>query len=97
MIYSRDKIVAPQASITAPNVFGAIRGLETLSQLVRYENGAYTIKQAQITDKPRFSWRGLLLDSSRHWLPVQTILETLDAMSYSKMNTFHWHIVDGQR
>lgn len=52
------------------------------------------IKRQIIEDKPRLPHRGLLLDTSRHFLPVKDILLTLDAMSYNKLNVFHWHIVD---
>lgn len=56
----------------------------------------FVIRRTSITDYPKFSYRGFLLDTSRHYIPVQLILETLDAMAYSKLNVFHWHIVDDQ-
>jgi hexosaminidase len=84
------------ASLQANTVFGALRGLETFSQLIITNATGYYINETSINDYPRFQWRGLLIDSSRHWLPVDTILETISAMAYSKLNTLHWHIVDGQ-
>eukprot|EP01127_Copromyxa_protea_P002197 TRINITY_DN1208_c0_g1_i2.p1 TRINITY_DN1208_c0_g1~~TRINITY_DN1208_c0_g1_i2.p1 ORF type:complete len:421 (-),score=32.37 TRINITY_DN1208_c0_g1_i2:389-1651(-) len=89
-------ISAPTSILKSNTVWGALRGLETFSQLVRTKLGAYTIRKTSIQDGPRFGWRGLLIDTSRHWLPVTSILETIDAMSYNKLNTLHWHMVDGQ-
>eukprot|EP00959_Pyramimonas_sp_CCMP1952_P283360 5923678-Pyramimonas_sp.AAC.1 len=44
----------------------------------------------------RFPFRGVLLDSARHFLPVSAIKEVLDGMSYAKMNVFHWHMTDDE-
>jgi N-acetyl-beta-hexosaminidase len=86
-------------TIAANTTVGAYRALETLSQLVEYDfdhGGSYSIRGAPwtIDDRPRFPWRGLMIDTSRHFLPVRSILRTLDAMSYSKLSVLHWHLVD---
>ncbi|XP_015727865.1 beta-hexosaminidase subunit alpha [Coturnix japonica] len=87
---SRDSML-----LYADAVWGALRGLETFSQLVgRDENGMYYVNETEIVDFPRFPHRGVLLDTSRHYLPLKAILETLDVMAYNKFNVFHWHIVD---
>lgn len=85
--------------LISETVYGALRGLETFSQLIEFNwEGDYWINAAPLTikDKPLYPHRGLLIDTSRHYLPMETIFKQLDAMSYAKLNTLHWHIVDDQ-
>ncbi|CAG8645310.1 1737_t:CDS:2 [Dentiscutata erythropus] len=84
------------ASLKAETVFGVLHGLNTFSQLLYYNNSKLLLPFVphNIKDFPRFSHRGLLLDTARNYFPVKDILTTLDIMSWNKFNVFHWHIVD---
>ena len=88
------------ATLTANTIYGAMMGLQTLSQAVRYDfdAGNYAVAAAPlaITDKPKFAWRGILIDTDRHWLSLHTIERIVDAIAMTKMNILHWHIVDWQ-
>ncbi|AHG20940.1 beta-N-acetylhexosaminidase [Chania multitudinisentens RB-25] len=89
--------VTPQGVTLAANTrFGALRGMETLLQLVQTDGENTFIPLVNITDVPRFPWRGVLLDSARHFLPVQDILRQLDGMAAAKLNVLHWHLTDDQ-
>jgi hexosaminidase len=59
-------------------------------------SGLVIVSNADISDKPAYQHRGLLLDSARHFIPVSTILRTIDGMAATKLNVFHWHITDSQ-
>ncbi|XP_063240349.1 chitooligosaccharidolytic beta-N-acetylglucosaminidase [Bacillus rossius redtenbacheri] len=85
------------ASITAPTFFGLRHGLETLLQLVIYDDVAQELRvlsSALIEDRPVFPHRGILLDTARNFISVESIKRTLEGMAASKLNTFHWHLTD---
>ncbi|XP_055372401.1 chitooligosaccharidolytic beta-N-acetylglucosaminidase-like isoform X2 [Condylostylus longicornis] len=85
------------AEISAKTYFGARHGLETLSQLIVYDDIRRQIQvpaEAEIHDKPAYPHRGLLLDTSRNYFSVDSIKKTIDGMAMTKLNTFHWHITD---
>ena len=82
--------------ITATTDLGALHGLETVLQLLQNNSKSYYFPAVEITDLPRFTWRGLMIDAARHFQPVAVIKRNLDAMASMKMNVFHWHLVDDQ-
>ena len=90
--------VAPGgAALQAAEPWGVLRGLETLLQLVGPgATTAFRAPSVTIRDRPRFPWRGLMLDASRHFMPVDTVKRTLDGMAAVKLNVFHWHLTDDQ-
>ncbi|KAK4883774.1 hypothetical protein RN001_000045 [Aquatica leii] len=87
--------------IKATTFFGARHGFETLSQLIwwdEYTHGGTlkVLKGALINDSPMFSYRGLMLDTARNFIPVVKIKKVLVGMAANKLNVFHWHITDSQ-
>ncbi|KAJ9545672.1 hypothetical protein OSB04_025379 [Centaurea solstitialis] len=92
--------VIGEVTIQANTVYGALRGLETFSQLCGFDYGTKTVQIYKapwfIKDKPRFVFRGLLLDTSRHYYPIDIIKQIIESMSYAKLNVLHWHIIDEQ-
>ena len=94
--YRLDITVQRQATLSAATTNGALRGLSTFAQLVVPGAEGFEASDVHIEDKPRFAWRGLMLDVSRHWMPVETVKRNLDAMAAVKLNVFHWHLSDDQ-
>jgi hexosaminidase len=82
--------------LTAANPLGAMHGLQTFLQLVRITPRGFTVSAVTIDDKPRFPWRGLMIDSGRHFIPLPVIERNIDAMEAVKLNVFHWHLSDDQ-
>jgi hexosaminidase len=85
-----------QIHLQAPTDIGAIRGLETLFQLISADPKGYYWPGISIDDSPRFAWRGLLLDVALHFQPVDEILRTLDGMAAVKLNVLHLHCCNDQ-
>jgi len=85
-----------RAHLSAPTPVGLLRGIETFLQLVSRDSEGFHIPAVMIQDKPRFPWRGLLIDVCRHWMPVEVIKRNLDALAAVKMNVLHWHLSEDQ-
>lgn len=82
--------------LTAPTEIGALRGLQTLLQLIAHVDGAWQVPCCEIEDAPRFSWRGMLLDTSRHFMQLEHVLRLLDCMEVAKLNVLHFHLANDQ-
>lgn len=92
----RIDITRRQALLSAPTVVGAIRGLETVLQLLNADRGGYFLPGVKIQDQPRFPWRGLMIDVARHFEPIEVLKRNLDGMAAMKLNVFHWHLSEDQ-
>lgn len=90
------EITDRQAKITASTTVGAMRGLETFLQLLESDKDGFYFPAVSIQDKPRFAWRGLMIDSARHFQPMEVLKRNLDAMAAVKLNVLHWHLTEDQ-
>jgi len=93
LIITKDDII-----IEAETNAGMHHGLETYRQLTlsNFKDGIFILPCAEITDYPRFPWRGFMLDCSRYFYSVPLIKKILDALSLHHINRFHWHLTDDQ-
>lgn len=85
-----------EARIAAATADGAIHGLATFVQLIQPGPDGFQVAGIHVEDRPRFPWRGLMLDVCRHWMPVEVIKRNLDAMAAVKLNVLHWHLSEDQ-
>ncbi|UHG92840.1 beta-N-acetylhexosaminidase [Spirosoma oryzicola] len=90
-------------TITANEPAGLFYGMQSLLQLLPKEiesktpaQSSWTIPAVRITDYPRFGWRGIMLDVSRHFFPKDDVKRYIDELARLKFNTFHWHLTDDQ-
>ncbi len=90
----RMKIDSRQITIEAGFPNGFFYGLQSLVQLLHSGNQSSQIECAEISDQPRYEWRGLMLDESRHFFGQAEVMKILDMMALHKLNKFHWHLTD---
>ncbi len=93
------KLVVTPAGITirAATPAGIFYGAQTLAQAVVLDDaGKSAIPALTIEDQPRFGWRGLLIDSGRHFVKAKDVNRIIDLMAMHKMNILHWHLTDDQ-
>src|SRR5216684_2406290 len=90
------EVTTTGARIQASTPLGAIHGLQTFLQLVNVSPGGFAAPAVTIQDKPRFPWRGLMIDSARHFIPLDVIRRNIDGMEAVKMNVFHWRLSENQ-
>lgn len=84
--------------ISAHDTPGLWHGVQSLRQVLPSdpkEVSHASLPALSINDYPRFDWRGMHLDVSRHFMPVDFVKKYIDMLSYHKLNVFHWHLVDG--
>ncbi len=90
------EVTTTGAKLIAPTPLGAMHGLQTFLQLVDVSPGGFATPVLKIQDQPRFPWRGLMIDSARHFIPLDVIRRNIDGMEAVKMNVFHWHLSENQ-
>lgn len=90
------EITPSRATLTASNALGVLHGLQTFLQLIEPTPSGYAVPVITIPDQPRFAWRGLLIDVSRHFIPIEVLKRNLDGMAAVKMNVLHWHLSDDE-
>jgi hexosaminidase len=84
------------AKLTAPTPLGILHGLQTFLQLVTITANGFAVPSVTVEDRPRFSWRGLLIDPGRHFIPIDVLKRNLDGMEAVKMNVLHLHLTDNE-
>lgn len=91
-------IVSSISKLKSSSIWGIIRGLETFSQLffITTDHTKICVHKTEIHDFPRYSHRGLLINTSRYFLSLSSIFMTIKALAINKMNVLHWHMTDDQ-
>lgn len=92
------KISENAAIISASAPAGIFYGVQTFKQLIagsaKTKTSSVAVPCLEINDRPRFAWRGFMLDSSRHFQSVEFIKKLIDSLALCKINRLHWHFID---
>lgn len=94
--YYEIKIYQSGIIISSESEEGRFNGINTLFQLINFYEKEGKIPCMEITDSPKFSWRGMHLDVARHFFTVDEVKKYIDYLAMYKFNTFHWHLTDDQ-
>jgi hexosaminidase len=94
--YYQIKVSSNLISISYTSEASCFCAINSFLQLIYQKDGKNYIKNCEITDSPKFEWRGLHLDVSRHFFTVDEVKRYIDLMAFYKFNTFHWHLTDDQ-
>jgi hexosaminidase len=89
-------VEAAGATLDAPSPLGAMHGLQTMLQLAEWGPRGWDVPAVSIEDTPRFPWRGLMIDVSRHFMPLDQMERQIDGMAAVKLNVLHMHLSDDQ-
>ena len=89
------EIKPEKAVLSANTAAGILYGIQTITQLMDTQNTG-VLPSCLIKDYPRFAWRGMHLDVSRHFMPIEFIYKMMDYMAMHKLNVLHWHLIDDQ-
>jgi hexosaminidase len=92
----RIQVNTRQIRLAAATTIGALRGMQTIIQLLTNDESGFYFPIVNIEDAPRYAWRGLTIDVSRHFIPLDNLKRNLDAMSTVKMNVLHLHLSDDE-
>ena len=92
----RLEVTPEKVTLSAPNPLGVLHGLQTFLQLVQNTPQGFAVASVVIDDAPRFPWRGLMIDTGRHFMPPSVIRQNIDGMEAVKLNVLHWHVSEDQ-
>lgn len=90
------EVTADHIKVSAKTYAGLFYGFQTLRQAIPVNTSVYTVPCMVVKDSPRFEWRGMMIDVSRHFQSKEFIMKQIDIFAAYKMNKFHWHLTDDQ-